>query len=75
LDDEIDEGFWLRYMLGTWLRQTVDELAHTSFLVICGMPRGSSWLGRYGLVKLEAPKNGQEALVGYKSMNERVKLL
>jgi hypothetical protein len=28
-DDEIDEGFWLRYMLGTWLRQVVDELAHT----------------------------------------------
>jgi hypothetical protein len=28
LDDEIDEGFWLRYMLGTWLRQVVDELAH-----------------------------------------------
>jgi hypothetical protein len=26
---EIDEGFWLRYMLGTWLRQVVDELAHT----------------------------------------------
>ena len=26
-DDEIDEGFWLRYMLGTWLRQVVDELA------------------------------------------------
>jgi hypothetical protein len=29
LDDEIDEDFWLRYMLGTWLRQVVDELAHT----------------------------------------------
>jgi hypothetical protein len=29
LDDKIDEGFWLRYMLGTWLRQVVDELAHT----------------------------------------------
>jgi hypothetical protein len=28
LDDEIDEGFWLRYILGTWLRQVVDELAH-----------------------------------------------
>jgi hypothetical protein len=27
MDDEIDEGFWLRYMLGTWLRQVVDELA------------------------------------------------
>jgi hypothetical protein len=26
-------------------------------------------------VKLEAPKNGQESLVGYKSMNERVKWL
>ena len=23
LDDEIDEVFWLRYMLGTWLRQVV----------------------------------------------------
>jgi hypothetical protein len=29
LDDEIDEGIWLKYMLGTWLRQVVDELAHT----------------------------------------------
>jgi hypothetical protein len=29
LDDEIDEGFWLRYMLGTWLRKVVDELTHT----------------------------------------------
>jgi hypothetical protein len=29
LDNDIDEGFWLRYMLGTWLRQVVDELAHT----------------------------------------------
>jgi hypothetical protein len=29
LDYEIDEGFWLRYTLGTWLRQVVDELAHT----------------------------------------------
>jgi hypothetical protein len=29
LDDEIDEGFWLRYMLGTWLRQVIDQLAHT----------------------------------------------
>jgi hypothetical protein len=29
LDDEIYEGFWLRYILGTWLRQVVDELAHT----------------------------------------------
>jgi hypothetical protein len=28
LDDEIDEGFWLWYMLSTWLRQVVDELAH-----------------------------------------------
>jgi hypothetical protein len=28
-DDEIDEGFLLRYMLSTWLRQVVDELAHT----------------------------------------------
>ena len=28
LDDEIIEGFWLRYMLSTWLRQVVDELAH-----------------------------------------------
>jgi hypothetical protein len=29
LDDEIHKGFWLRYMLSTWLRQVVDELAHT----------------------------------------------
>ena len=29
LDDEIDEGFWLRYKLGTWLRQVVDDLTHT----------------------------------------------
>jgi hypothetical protein len=29
LDDEIDEGFWLRNKLGTWLRQVVCELAHT----------------------------------------------
>ena len=29
LDNETDEGFWLRYMLGTWLRQVVDELEHT----------------------------------------------
>ena len=28
LDDEIDEVFWLWYMLSTWLRQVVDELAH-----------------------------------------------
>jgi hypothetical protein len=28
-DDEIDEGFWLRYMLVTWLKQAVDELTHT----------------------------------------------
>ena len=28
LDDKIDEGFWLRYKLGTWLREVVDELAH-----------------------------------------------
>jgi hypothetical protein len=28
LDDEIDEGFWLWYMLSIWLRQVVDELAH-----------------------------------------------
>jgi hypothetical protein len=27
-DDEIDEGFWLWYMLSTWLRQVVDELVH-----------------------------------------------
>ena len=32
-----------------------------SFLVRCGIPRGSSLLGRYILVKLEAPKSGQEA--------------
>ena len=29
LDDENDEGFLLRYMLNTSLRQVVDELAHT----------------------------------------------
>ena len=29
LGDEIDEEFWLRYMLSRWLRQVVDELAHT----------------------------------------------
>jgi hypothetical protein len=29
LNDEIDEGFWLRYKLGTLLRQVLDELAHT----------------------------------------------
>jgi hypothetical protein len=45
------------------------------FLVICGTPRGSSWLGRYGLVKLEAPKNGKEALVGYKSMSKKGKVV
>ena len=28
LDDQIDEGFWLWYMLSTWLRQVVDELMH-----------------------------------------------
>jgi hypothetical protein len=22
-------GIWLRYMLGTWLRQVIDDLAHT----------------------------------------------
>ena len=27
--DEIDEVSWLRYMLGTLLRQVVDELEHT----------------------------------------------
>jgi hypothetical protein len=32
-----------------------------SFPVRCGTPRGSSQLGRYGLVKLEARKSGQEA--------------
>jgi hypothetical protein len=32
-----------------------------SFLVRCGTPCGSSQLGRYGFVKLEAPKSGQEA--------------
>jgi hypothetical protein len=37
-----------------------------SFPVICGTPRGSSWLGRYDLVNLEAPKSGQEPLDGYK---------
>jgi hypothetical protein len=29
LDDEIELGFWLRYMLSTWLRQVVDALTHT----------------------------------------------
>ena len=29
LDYEIDEVFWLRCMLGTWLRQVVDELVDT----------------------------------------------
>jgi hypothetical protein len=43
--------------------------------VICGAPCSSSWLGTYGLVKLQAPKNGQENLIGYKLMNERVKWL
>jgi hypothetical protein len=28
-DDAIDEVFWLRDMLGAWLRQIVDEMAHT----------------------------------------------
>jgi hypothetical protein len=41
----------------SWMDST--RLYH--FLVICGMPRSSSRLGRYGLVKLEAPKSGQEA--------------
>jgi len=31
-----------------------------SFPVKCGMPHGSSRLGRYGIVNLEAPKSGQE---------------
>jgi hypothetical protein len=46
-----------------------------SFLVICGTPRGSSRLGRYGFVKLEAPKNGQEAPSWLQVFNERVKWL
>jgi hypothetical protein len=29
MNDENDGGFWLRYMLGTWLRQVVDELTDT----------------------------------------------
>jgi hypothetical protein len=29
LDDDINESFWMRYMLGTWLRQVVHELEHT----------------------------------------------
>jgi hypothetical protein len=29
LYDEINEGFWLNNMFGTWLRQVVDDLAHT----------------------------------------------
>ena len=28
-DDEIYEGIWLRYMSSTWLREVIDELAHT----------------------------------------------
>ena len=46
-----------------------------SFLVIGGMPRGSSWLRSYGLVKLEAPKNGQEVPYWLQVIIERVKWL
>jgi hypothetical protein len=45
------------------------------FLVIGGTPRSSSWLRSYGLVKLEAPKNGQEAPSWLQVFNERVKWL
>ena len=31
------------------------------FLMICATPRGSSRLGRYNFVKLEALKSGQES--------------
>jgi hypothetical protein len=40
------------------------------FSMICGTPHGSSQLGRYGIVKLEAPKIGQEAPSGYKSWSK-----
>jgi hypothetical protein len=40
----------------SWMDST-----HCTFPMICGMPRSSSWLGRYGLVKLEALKSGKEA--------------
>ena len=46
-----------------------------SFPVICGTPRGSSRLGRYGFVKLEAPKNGKESPSWLQVFNERVKWL
>jgi hypothetical protein len=40
------------------------------FRVRCGIPCGSSWLGRYGLVNLEAPKSGQDDPTGYKSYSK-----
>jgi hypothetical protein len=45
------------------------------FPVIGGTPHGSSRLRSYGLVKLEAPKNGQEAPSWLQVFNERVKWL
>jgi hypothetical protein len=43
--------------------------------MIGGMPRGSSWLGRYATMNLESLKNGQEAPNWLQVINERVKLL
>ena len=37
----------------------MDSTFHVIFGDMC-TPRDSSWLGIYGLVKLEAPKSGQE---------------
>jgi hypothetical protein len=45
------------------------------FLVIGSAPHGSSQLRSYGLVKLEALKNGQEAPSWLQVFNERVKWL
>jgi hypothetical protein len=45
------------------------------FLVIGGTSRGSSRLGNYSLMKLEAPKNGQEDPNWLQIINERVKWL
>jgi hypothetical protein len=50
-------------------------LIMSCFPMIGGMPHGSSWLGRYALMKLEAPKNGQEAPSWLQVINERVKWL
>jgi hypothetical protein len=53
LDDEIDEGFWLRYILGTWLRPVWKK----SF-------RGKN---RFGVQKTTFRKNRQN--IGKKSAN------